>query len=239
MKRTHFKKPTTRKCRDCKTKFDIPSENPFAEFCSDRCRQSFTEKAIAKARSNQERNRKKLVKEASDRSRHEIKRLKEKGLTHGDYENMLQKEINTIVRLIDYGANCISCNRPISTVGYKMTGKPQASHRHSVGSNNSIRFMLFNNFVGCYRCNVQYAGNPDGYDKGLEATFGKEVAEYVKYEIVRLYPIIKLSIPELKDKIAAAKEIVKELKSVGNTYSVQDRLELRREYDVRIGIYAK
>ena len=159
-------------------------------------------------------------------------------MKHGDYENLLQDEINRIVRLIDYGQNCISCGKKISTSGYDSTGKPQASHRFSVGSNNSLRFNLYINHCGCYRCNVQLSGNPDGYDDGLNAVYGKEYFELVHGQKL-IYPLVKLSIADLKEKIVTAREIVRELKSVGLTYSQEERIQLRKEYNERIGIYTR
>jgi len=178
----------------------------------------------------------KTVKEYKDRARFDIKRLKEKGMSHSDYENLLQVEINKIVRLIDRGVNCISCFRPISQVGYKATGKPQASHRFSVGSNNSLRFSLLINHCACYRCNVMLSGNPDGYDEGLRTMYGQEYFELV-HDQKRLYPIVKLPSDDLKDKIGIAREIVKELKSVELVFSAAERIEYRKFYNKQIGIY--
>ena len=159
------------------------------------------------------------------------KEVKEKHKTHGDYESLLQDNINLIVRLIDYGHPCISHDG--------MCKKENAGHYHAIGGNNSIRFHLFNNWKQCEHCNSYQSSNRSGYDKGLKALFGFDFWLYVNEGIVRDYPYIKLSIPELKEKIAIARQIIKELESDKQVYSVQERIDLRRRYNERIGVYTK
>lgn len=170
------------------------------------------------------------------KSKAEIKKMKEGLLTHSDYENLLQQCVNKIVRLIDFGQPCISCNRPVSTEGYSMSGKPQASHRFSVGSNNSLRFNLMINFLSCYRCNVRLSGNPDGYDEGLKNVFGNDIYEEVHYQ-KQLYPSVKKSIPELKVCLSRAKDIIKELEKDKKVRTPRERVELRHKFNKQIGIY--
>lgn len=164
-----------------------------------------------------------------------IKETREKLRTHSYYENLLQIQINTIVRLLDTGTLCISCNAQISEQGHDQTGKPQASHRHSVGSNNSIRFNLHNNHRSCYRCNSMMSGNIDGYDKGLKERYGEEYLEYVKYGIVRDYQFIKMSKDELLEKIKICRQIIKTYEPV--LLTPEQRISERKRLNELIGIY--
>jgi len=171
----------------------------------------------------------KTVKEYKDLARFDIKRLKEKNITHGDYEGMLQTEINTIVRLIDKGHVCMSHG--------KHGKKINAGHYHSIGSNNSLRFNLENIWLQCESCNGYKGSNRSGYDKGLVETYGQTYFLRINQDIVREYPLVKMSIPELKEKIVIAREIVKELKAADNIFSTDERIEYRKFYNKQIGIY--
>lgn len=215
----------TPKCKTCKTKFEPKHLYDF--FCSDNCLSEFAKKAAEKARKARER----AVKKAEKESKAELKALKEKNKSHGEWEQHLEDKTREIVRLLDKGWDCISCGRPKSNFPF------HASHRHAVGGNNSIRYNLFNQFLSCSQCNVHRSGNPDGYDAGLKSTFGEKILEYVKFTIVRENPIVKLSIPEIKEKIEICNQIIRELKAADKFFTAEERIEYRREYNNRIGIY--
>jgi hypothetical protein len=68
-------------------------------------------------------------------------------------------KINLLIRLIDVNCPCVSSG---------LFGKMSAGHRFSVGSNNSIRFNLFNIWIQSFHDNFYNSGNPDGYDKFLK-----------------------------------------------------------------------
>lgn len=159
----------------------------------------------------------------------EKKERKENLMTHGDWENMLQVEMNKIARLIDKDHPCMSCQG--------RTLKPQGGHLRSVGSASNIRFHLENIWLQCYSCNEEKSGNVNGYDDGLIKTFGKEYHEHVKFEIMRTNQSIKLSIPELKEAITEARKIVRELEKTGLVYPNEMRIALRKSYNKRLGIY--
>ena len=169
-----------------------------------------------------------LRKQQAKKWRKEGKEIKEKLKTHGEWENDLQPLINHIARLIDNNQPCISCGG---------TGKPQGGHYHSIGANNPLRFNLHNVSIQDYYCNVKKGSNKTGYNLGLIKIYGKEYQEYVEYDIVRMYPKIKLSIPELKEIIKIARVIIKELKKLDNTYPPEKRIELKRKYNIELGMF--
>jgi hypothetical protein len=151
--------------------------------------------------------------------------------THSDWSKELQIEINTIVRLIDKGAPCISSLR-------NGNEQRQAGHRWSVGSSPSLRFNFFNIFGQTAEQNNYQSGNPDGFDHGISCIYGDEILNEV-HGLKKKYPILKLSIPELIHAKARAKKIVKGLKELNATFTPEQRIELRRKYNKILGLYEK
>jgi hypothetical protein len=139
----------------------------------------------------------------------------------------LEKEINAIVRLIDKGSGCISCGGHTT---------PQAGHYHTVQSNGSIRYNLHNLHLQDYNCNCSKSGNIHQYDLGLMNRYGKDYWEYVKFEIVKEYPLIKLTESQYINAIKIARTIKQEL-TCESTYTAKDRMLLRNKINKQIGIY--
>ena len=149
-----------KKCKQCQMIYQ-PTK-PLQQVCSYEC-------AIAKAKAERE---KKEAKEWNKRKKEQKEKLK----TLTDWKKDLEREINAIVKLIDKGQTCISCGG---------SGKEQAGHYHSVGSNDSIRFNLDNIYGQCIHCNMHLSGNIIGYDLGLIEVYGKEYWNYVKFDLVK------------------------------------------------------
>lgn len=162
------------------------------------------------------------------------KEAKERLKTHGNYESELEETIREISALIDSCVDsCLSCGSKISS-----TNKANAGHRFAVGGNNTLRFNLDNIHRQGVCCNMHKNGNPDGYDEGLIRDYGKPYYEFVKFELKRIYPIVKMTIPELMAKRALAMKIRNELKKKGLDYSPDERLKLREQINSEIGIYS-
>lgn len=139
-----------------------------------------------------------------------------------------EKEMNSIARLIDKGSGCISCNGDTT---------PQAGHYHSVQSNGSIRYNLHNLHLQDYNCNCAKGANTHKYDLGLIERYGKDYWEYVKFDIVALTPILKMTTYQYEEKIAVARQIVKGLQSNEILFSPQQRMMLRDKFNTKIGLY--
>ncbi|MBN1969603.1 MAG: recombination protein NinG [Candidatus Delongbacteria bacterium] len=165
------------------------------------------------------------VKQSNIRRKKEDKDRKKDLLTKSELEGKLQDMINKIVRLIDADKGCISCSHGWET---KFTRQRHAGHRHSVGSNHSLRFNLFNEYVQCSICNNYLSGNEREYDKGLLKHYGQESLDILEREKLK-YKDIKLTRGDLEGSIIMARKIVKELLS-GCDYS-------RSEINYMIGIY--
>ncbi len=206
------------RCEYHKTKFEAKYFNQKYCLSDDECIRAFNEWVKAEKKKEYERKAKK-----------EKKEMKEKLKTKSDYEKELQKEINTIVRLIDKGSVCHSTLKPLNE-------KFDAGHVFSCGANPSIRFNLMNIYSQSVYANQYLSGDQINFMNGLENIYGTEHKELVMSLKLR-YPILKLAIDELKEKIQIARQIVKELKTINLTYPPKVRLELRRKYNERLRIY--
>jgi Bacteriophage Lambda NinG protein len=149
--------------------------------------------------------------------------------TLSDFRKDLEQKINLIVRLIDKDQPCISCGR--------IPNKPFAGHYHSVGSNETIRFNLLNIFCQCFSCNGFKGGMLLDYGKGLRNTYGNEIKEYCEFTMVSEYKAIKLNQHEIIAATKQASEIVRQLVKANKTYNVTERIEMREQFNLLIGIY--
>lgn len=202
-------KPKT--CKTCKTKF---TPIRFGQTC---CSLGCAIKYSAELK----------IKAEKKKQQHEKKVLREKLKTTSDYMKELQTNINAIVRLIDKGCGCIC-------TGSK-NGKANAGHYRSVQSHPTLRFHLDNIHLQSEHSNTYLSGDILRYQKGLRTIYGIKYFEYV--ENISLIQPIKLTKEELKEKIAISKEIIKELKAKDLTYNAKERMDLRKEYNERLGIY--
>lgn len=210
-----------KKCIVCGNAF-VPKFSSFEKSCqNDDCRVSYSLSVLAKQKTEKQ---KKIAREWKE----EKKVIKEKIMTLSDWQKLLEKPINKICCLIDFGSTCISCNGKTT---------PQAGHYHTVGSNKSIRFNLDNLHLQDYHCNCEKSGNIHQYDLGLIKRYGKEYWEYVKFDIVGKYPLLKIPKEEYQHKISIANSIVKWLQLQNKNYSPIERLQLRKKYNKEIGIY--
>lgn len=207
-----------RKCllKSCKKKFEPRSNSQLV--CDYECYVKFTAENTAKA--NYEANKK-----WKERQKEGYEKLK----THSDWSGELQIEINTIARLIDKGAPCISSLR-------NGNEQMQGGHRFSCGAFPQLRFNLFNIHGQTASENMYNSGNPDGYDFGMRCMYGDQYCADVHY-LKKQYPTLKLTIPELIQAKSKAKKIVAELKKLDLVYPPKVRIELRREYNDRLKIY--
>ncbi len=174
------------------------------------------------------------AKELTDKKYRKQEKVAKKALkislkTISDYKEDLQKEINKMIRLIDYSQVCISCGN--------VPKKINACHFHSVGSNPALRFNLLNIYLGCEHCNSYKGGNVHGYDNGLIENFGREFWEILKFEMPQKYSILQLKKDEIIEATKIAKEINKNICNDTNVLSNEQRLEVRQLFNEKIGIY--
>lgn len=169
--------------------------------------------------------KKKVKKEKEKEEREQKRKAKEAVKKKSAFEADLQREVNTIVRLIDHDKGCISCNHGWETAWKR---KAEAGHRISVGSDATLRYHFHNIFLQCTICNNWKSANEREYDKGLIKHYGPEYLEKIN-GLKALYPLLKLSIPELKEKIVIARQLKRDILN-GTNYT-------REELNNKLGIY--
>jgi hypothetical protein len=204
-------KSKDKKCKECGETF--APKNSIQKVCSVSCAMKFAQKSESKKEDREWKVKK--------------KKMLEENKTLSDYQRELQKEINTIVRLIDRGHECISSKLPIKGIG-------NAGHLFSVGSNPTIRFHLHNIWLQSVHDNLYKSGNFEGFRKRLIEKFGESYFEYL--ESLKSLPVLRLSKDDLVQAKTICKQIQKELATEGFLDDVE-RLEIRSKLNQRIGIY--
>lgn len=210
-----------KKCCICGNKFE-PVRSTLEKSCNEyNCKVAFALQVVSKQKIAKE----KKIKQEYTKEKIEAK---DKLKTLTEWHNDLQKEINAIVRAIDAGHPCISSQRPL--------GKSfDAGHMYSRGSNPHIRYHLFNIFAQSVHDNQWKSGNQLDFVDGLEKTFGNEIKEYCLS--LKGLPELKLSILEIKEKIPVARGILKWLKLQQRSFSLEERISLRKQFNNELGIY--
>ena len=150
--------------------------------------------------------------------------------TLAEWKKDLQTEINAICLLIDYGHGCISCGG---------IHRLQAGHCHSVKSSEVLRYNLHNLWVQNHYCNVELSGNLLKYLEGLNNLLGEQYKNYVQMDIVRMYPSLHLRIDDVRDAIYKARAIKKHLQKNKQTYTTEQRRQMRIDFNQEIGIYSE
>jgi hypothetical protein len=208
---------------------------PLCEFCGEEFTKSrSTQKvcnfkcAISKAKAEKEAEEV-AAKETEKEQNEEWKKKEADLVTLPVWLKRLEVHINHIARLIDKDQNCMMHGKPIKKVF--------GCHFHSVGANGNLRFNLLNIWGGCYSCNGMQGGNISGYEKEILKEYGEEELDVIKYDLVRKYPYLRLTKEEVKELVPKASKIVKELKKLDQTYTNQQRWELREEYNRQLNIY--
>lgn len=179
------------KCKNCKTKFE--PKYFLQKFClsTDECRTDATNFAIEQKEKNFKKDR---VKDTKER--------KEALMSYSEWLNLFQVTFNTYIRMRDKGKPCVSCGCAVDN--------GHASHMFSVGGNPNVRFNEDNVHLSCVECNLHLHGNLVEYTLRLPERIGKE--RFEKLVIDSKQTVLKLSIPEIKEKIKFYKEKIRLLK---------------------------
>ncbi|MFP7656097.1 recombination protein NinG [Chryseobacterium proteolyticum] len=134
----------------------------------------------------------------------EKKIIKDKQKTHKDWLKDLEKVVNEFIRLRDKGKPCISCG----SVNYTMS----AGHYFPAGSYGNVRFDEDNIHGQCwFNCNSSKHGNLAEYTLRLPERIGKE--RFEQLQVRAKQTTLKLSIPEIKEKIEYYRGKIREMKA--------------------------
>lgn len=189
LKRLVMKKIKPKKCAVCGGEF-VPYLTT-QKVCGVTC-------AISSAKKETE---KKEAKEWSE----EKKVRKEKLKTHKDWLQDLQKVFNAYIRERDRMEPCISCGTVSRSIKY------DAGHFFTVGGFPNVRFDEDNCHKQCSNnCNFKKSGNIQEYRPRLIQKIGP--VGFAQLEIRARNTVLKLSIPEIKDKIEYYRNLIKNLK---------------------------
>lgn len=123
---------------------------------------------------------------------------------HQYWTKKLQEIFNEFIRLRDKSEPCISCGTTAKCIYH-------AGHFYAAGNYPALRFNEDNVHKQCgFNCNTSKHGNTAEYSKRLILKIGTD--RFDRLFEIRNIPL-KLSIPELKQKIEHYKNEVKKLKS--------------------------
>lgn len=155
----------TQKCKTCR---QLCTRNKRGKFvCSIDCEAVF---GLVLA----EKNKRIEAKRQASLDRLDTATRKAKSKKNTQYADDVQKKVNSYVKWRDWGENCISCNKPHTTVGVR-----NASHFKSRGASSFLRFNLWNIHMSCYRCNAKQGGNILEYLPKLMQKIGPEKVDFL------------------------------------------------------------
>ena len=144
-----------------------------------------------------------------------------------NWKSKLQTKVQEIARLIDKGLKCPS----------KGTySKQDGGHVFSKGSHKEMRFNLHN--IHRQSAQSNHWDNDDvGFRKGLIKEYGQEYFDFIESLVGNKVPILKDI--EYMEKYQIACGISNRLKKQNKEYSLQERIKLRNQVNIEIGIYQK
>ena len=222
LKLTPISKPITPKCKVCREKF-TPKRQSTEPTCDNYdCKVQYATEYAKKLGLQKAKDLKaKNFKEKTE--------LREKLKTLGDWKKELQTEINSLIRAIDHGHLCISDRSQLNS-------KFDAGHMYSRGSNPSLSFNLMNIYGQSVHSNQYKSGDQIKFLEGLEIDFGTEHKDYV-LSLKKLYPILKITIEDIKPKIPLVRNLIKFVKKQEKKFTNEERIFLRKQFNEAIGIY--
>lgn len=165
-----------------------------------------------------ELNRKKKIKEIKAKNR------EEKSLNL-EWDKLLQKEINSIVRTIDKGLTCLARNQ---------RGQIHAGHVYARGGNQYIRYNLHN--IHRQSAQSNHHQNDDGLlREGVVREYGQEYMDFISE--LRRTPRLEYDNRQFRDLTTKARVILKSLIKDDKIYSKSERIEIRSRINLELGIY--
>jgi hypothetical protein len=164
----------------------------------------------------------KVVREFKTKRKTETKELREKTI---NYKNKLQDAVQKLARLIDKDLPCLARG---------MFGKMAGGHVFSKGGHTQMRFNLHNIHRQSFASNSKHSDDGLLREK-LEKEYGSEYLNFVKS--LRLGDVPKLKDWEYQSIYFSALKRIKSIENENRTYSVNERIELRNQINLELGIY--
>ncbi len=155
----------------------------------------------------------------------EVKKKMKSNTTN--WKQVLQDHVNKIIRLIDKDLLCLARNQK---------GQIHAGHVYARGGNSTIRYNLHNIHRQCAQSNKWQ--NDDGLlREGIINEYGQAYMDFIAS--LRQTPQLELKPLEFKELSAKASKIVLRLKKADLNYSIGERMDLRNQINIELGIYDK
>lgn len=209
-------KAKPKKCSICKESF-IP-KNPIPEkFCQKYdCKVSYAMQVVDKNKIAKKREERKLAAE-------EKKKLRD-GITN--WKNELQTDVNKIIRLIDHDLPCLAKGIYSNQV--------HAGHIFSRGSNQTIRYNCHN--IHRQSAQSNHFQNEDGLlREGLVKEYGQDYMDFISE--LRRTPKLEYTNEDYHEFTLKARKIVSKLTKENKVYNLNQRIELRNQINLELGIY--
>lgn len=142
-----------------------------------------------------------------------------------NYKNKLQVSVQKIARLIDKDLPCLARG---------IFGKMAGGHVFAKGGHAQMRFNLHNIHRQCFMSNGK--SSDDGLlREKLEMEYGSEYLNFIKW--LRQGDVPKLKDWEYRETHFSALKLIKRLETENRTYNLAERIELRNQVNVELGIY--
>jgi len=215
-----YSKPKLKTCKICKEKFE-PKNVSTEVVCSEyNCRVEFALQVVAKNKFNKEKEQKR-------KNTEEKKKMTIDIMSDDKYRSkILQPVINEIARLVDFGQPCIA------TENY---GKENGGHYISVGANRTICLNLHNIHIQSFESNHWKSGDTLKYQGGIRKVYGEDYLEYM--DCLQKHPPIQLRKNMMIEIYENACKIRTKLRKNEKIRSPKERIELRNQINIELGIY--
>jgi hypothetical protein len=178
------------------------------------------QKSIIAAKSKVQKEQKKLEKDKASKTKIEL-------MSADKYRaEYLQPIINEITRIIDFGQSCIATGN---------FGKMNGGHYVSVGANRTTALNLHNIHIQSFESNHHKSGDPIKYRLGLIERYGNNYFEYVQF--IQQHKALHLTKGDMIGLALKAAFIRNELKRNEQSKTPYERIELRNEINLKLGIY--
>jgi hypothetical protein len=213
-------KTPKKKCKICKSAFE--PKNNFIPVCdSIDCKTQYAMSVVEKQKIATDKKKK------SDDRKYKIDKNIELMSPDKYRAKILQPAINEIARLIDFGQACIATG--------SFEGKMAGGHFIAVAANRTICLNLHNIFIQSFHSNSWKGGDNLRYREGIRNTFGQEYLDFM--EGLQRHPKIGLSKNDMIEVYENACKIRLKLRKNEKLRSPKERIELRNQINLELGIY--
>ena len=203
-------------CKICKNKF-VPKNVSTEPVCQNYdCKVAYALKIVDKNKLEKDKEAKRIKREEKQKQRDAIT----------NWKNELQDEVNLIARLIDKDLPCLAKG--------KYANQMHGGHIFSRGSNQTIRYNLHN--IHRQSAQSNHFQNEDGLlREGLVKEYGQDYMNFISE--LRRTPSLQYSNESFHEITKKARQIVSKLKKVDKIYNLNQRIELRNQINIELGIY--